>query len=387
MEATNRTAVVIGAGIGGLATARALVRQDIDVRAFERRPSLDEAQFGTGLTLWSNAVKALRRLGLGDEIENAGPHMERFDQRSWKGAKLSSWPIGELSRGFGAPTVNVTRERLHRMLSEALEPGVVTYGTTCSGFVQDDAGVTASFENREDAGGDVLVGADGINSTVRATMFGSEPPRYAGYTAWRGLVPFEHEGTPPQVFQQIWGPGSRFAFYHVDGERLYWIAVANAPKREQEAPAGVKGDLLERFRGWMEPVEAIIAATDEAAIQRMDIEDRDPVEHWGQGRVTLLGDAIHAMTFNVGQGACQAIEDAVVLADALAQDGDPVAALRAYEEQRKKRTAGMMKLARRIGRMAQWENPLAIRLRDQIWKQFLGRVGVKGQARHMRHEV
>jgi 2-polyprenyl-6-methoxyphenol hydroxylase-like FAD-dependent oxidoreductase len=332
-------------------------------------------------------VRALRKLGFGDAIENAGPHMERFDQRSWRGKLLSTWPIGELSRQFGAPTVNVTRERLHRMLSEALEPGVVTYGTTFSGFVQDGGGVTASFENHEDARGAVLVGADGINSAVRSAMFGAEPPHYAGYTAWRGLVPFQHERAPAQVFQQIWGPGSRFAFYHVDGERLYWIAVANAAQREAEAPAGAKAGLLERFQGWMEPVEAIIAATDEGAIQRMDIEDRDPAERWGEGRVTLLGDAIHAMTFNVGQGACQAIEDAVVLAASLREHGDPAAALRAYEGRRKQRTAGMMKLARRIGRMAQWENPLAWRLRDQIWKQFLGRVGVKGQARHMGHEL
>jgi 2-polyprenyl-6-methoxyphenol hydroxylase-like FAD-dependent oxidoreductase len=357
------------------------------VHAFERRPSLEEAQFGTGITLWSNAVKALRKLGLGEQIETAGPHMERFDQRSWQGTLLSSWPIGEMSRGFGAPTVNLTRERLHRILVEAIEPGVVTYGATCTGFVQDVDGVTVSFEKHDVARGDVLVGADGINSTVRSTMFGSEPPRYAGYTAWRGLVPFEHEAAPAQVFQQIWGPGSRFAFYHVDGERLYWIAVANAPKRQPDAPAGMKADLLERFRGWMAPVEAVIAATDERAIQRMDIEDRDPADRWGEGRVTLLGDAIHAMTFNVGQGACQAIEDAVALAESLRGDSDPVSALRAYEEQRKKRTAGMMKLARRIGRMAQWKSPLAVRVRDQIWKQFLGRVGVKGQARHMGHEV
>jgi 2-polyprenyl-6-methoxyphenol hydroxylase-like FAD-dependent oxidoreductase len=370
-----------------LCTAIALQRAGIDARVFERRPGLDEAQFGTGLSLWSNAVRALRKLGLGDEIESAGPHMERFDQRSWNGELLASWPIGDLGRRFGAPTVNLTRERLYRMLSDAVDEGVVTYDVRCTGFTQDAEGVTARFENGADARGDVLIGADGINSTVRATMFGSSPPRYAGYTAWRGLVPFEHERAPPQVFQQIWGPGSRFALYHVGDDRLYWIAVANAPKREPAPPGGPKADLLERFRGWMEPVEAIIAATDEAAIQRMDIEDRDPADRWGDGRVTLVGDAIHPMTFNVGQGACQAIEDSVALARALQAGGDRPAALRSYEAERKKRTAGMMSLARRIGRMAQWERPFACAVRDQIWKRFLGRVGVKGQARHMGHEV
>jgi 2-polyprenyl-6-methoxyphenol hydroxylase-like FAD-dependent oxidoreductase len=391
VEGTGRrsdgAAVVIGAGIGGLCTVIALRRAGIDARVFERRPSLEEAQFGTGLSVWSNAVKALRKLGLSDEIETAGPHMERFDQRSWKGELLASWPIGDMGRRFGAPTVNLTRERLHGMLNDALEQGVVTYGATCTGFTQDAGGVTANFESGPDAQGDVLIGADGIKSIVRATMFGSSPPRFAGYTAWRGLVPFQHERVPPQVFQQIWGRGSRFAFYHVDDDRLYWIAVRNAPMREPEAPAGGKADLLARFRGWMEPVEAIIAATDEAAIQRMDIEDRDPHDRWGDGRVTLVGDAIHPMTFNVGQGACQAIEDSVVLARALESDGDAVAALRAYEVERKERTAGMMRLARRIGRTAQWEHPLACALRDQIWKRFLGRVGVKGQAKFMGHDV
>lgn len=380
-------AIVVGAGIGGLSTAIALGRAGIEAHVFERRAQEEEVALGTGLSIWSNAVHALRQLALGEQIEGAGPHMERFEQRNWKGELLATWPIGDLGRTFGAPTVNLTRARLHALLGGALDDGTVTYGAVCTGFVQDATGVDVMFDGERRERTDVLVGADGINSAVRAGLFGTNPPRYAGYTAWRGLVPFHHDRVPPQVFQQIWGPGSRFAFYHVDDANLYWVAVANARMREPETEGGRKADLLERFRGWMEPVEEIIAATDERAVQRMDIEDRDPNDRWGEGRVTLVGDAIHPMAFNVGQGACQAIEDAVVLARRLVAEPDPVAALRSYEAERKERTASMIKLARRIGSMAQWDNPLACRLRDQIWKRALGRLGLKGQAQHMGHKV
>ena len=380
-------AIVVGAGIGGLSTAIALRGAGVDVRIFERRLQADQVALGTGLSIWSNAVHALRQLGLGEQVERAGPHMERFEQRNWRGELLSTWPIGDLGRRFGAPTVNLTRARLHSLLAGALDADAVTYGATCTGFVQDDVGVDVTFEGERRERADVLVGADGINSVVRATLFGTGPARYAGYTAWRGIVPFQDDRAPPQVFQQIWGPGSRFACYHVDDANLYWVAVANARMREPDAEGGRKADLLARFRGWTAPVEEIIAATDESAIQRMDIEDRDPSDAWGEGRVTLVGDAIHPMTFNVGQGACQAIEDAVVLARRLAAEPDPVVALRGYEGERKERTAGMIKLARRIGSMAQWDNPLACRLRDQIWKRALGRLGLKGQAQYMGHKA
>jgi 2-polyprenyl-6-methoxyphenol hydroxylase-like FAD-dependent oxidoreductase len=380
-------AIVVGGGIGGLSTAIALSRAGIEARVFERRAQEEDVALGTGLSIWSNAVHALRQLGLGEEIERAGPHMEHFEQRNWKGELLATWPIGDLGRRFGAPTVNLTRARLHALLGGALDDGTVTYGARCTGFVQDATGVDVRFDGKRRERADVLVGADGINSAVRADLLGPDPPRYAGYTAWRSLVPFHHDRVPPQVFQQLWGPGSRFAFYHVDDANLYWVAVANAPRREPEAEGGRRAELLERFRGWTEPVEEIIAATDERAVQRLDIEDRDPSDRWREGRVTLVGDAIHPMTFNVGQGACQAIEDAVVLARRLAAEPDPAAALRSYEEERKERTARMIKLARRIGSMAQWKSSLACRLRDQIWKRALGRLGLKGQAQHMGHRV
>src|SRR5438132_3812374 len=266
--------VVVVGGIGGLTTAIALRRVNLEPAVFERRERFEELQHGTGLTLWSNAIKALRQLGIGDQIEAAGLELEAFEQRSWRGGRLASWPIGQLARRTGAPSINLTRAALHRVLKGELGDGVVTLGAACIGVEQTGDEVIARFADGREVRSDVLVGADGINSVVRASLFGREEPRYAGYTAWRGLVAFEDPLAPRQLFVQIWGPGSRFAYYHVGGGQLYWIAVANARAREPGDPEGAKHELLRRFAGWTNPVEAILAATDEAAIQRMDIEDR-----------------------------------------------------------------------------------------------------------------
>jgi len=150
----------------------------------------------------------------------------------------------------------------------------------------------------------------------------------------------------------------------VGGGRTYWWATANEPAGEIDPPVGRKADLEQRFAGWWEPVQALLAATPESEILRNDILDREPVDRWGVGRVTLLGDAAHPMTPNLGQGACQAIEDAVALAAALAGSSDIVAALRAYERARQPRTARITRLARRMGQVFQWEHPIACRLRD-----------------------
>jgi len=179
------------------------------------------------------------------------------------------------------------------------------------------------------------------------------------------------------LFRITWGPGSRFAYYHVGGNRLFWFVVLNAREGGREID---KQKLQKHFRKWPEPAPSIIAATDASAIIRGDQRDLEPSTQWGEGRVTLLGDAAHAMTFNVGQGACQAIEDAVVLGRRLSQDGDVVSALRAYEEARMDRTADIQKQARKLGSIGRWSNPLLVRLRDKLFAKNLSGSLVKDMA-------
>jgi 2-polyprenyl-6-methoxyphenol hydroxylase-like FAD-dependent oxidoreductase len=163
----------------------------------------------------------------------------------------------------------------------------------------------------------------------------------------------------------LFGCGQRFVLAHLDRDHAHWIAVANAPEGGLETDKSI---LLQRYRGWMHPVEEVIQATEDKAIRRMDVVDRDPVRRWGEGRVTLLGDAAHPLTWDLGQGSCQAIEDAVVLEKCLGATDDIVAGLRTYENRRRVRTALLVSQSRRIGWAASWENPAACRLRDQLLK-------------------
>jgi 2-polyprenyl-6-methoxyphenol hydroxylase-like FAD-dependent oxidoreductase len=375
--------VIVGAGVGGLSTAIALSRIGAEVTVLERLDGPDQLQAGSGLTIWSNASKALARLDLADEVQRIGTPMTAFENRTRTGELMTTWPVAEISARVGAPTVNLTRAALHRVLGEALDPVTIHHGAQVVSFADDGAAVEVTAADERRWTSDIVVGADGIGSTVRHALNPDWQPRYAGYVAWRGLLPFEHARVPHEAFQQFWGPGMRFAFYYVGDQDLYWIAIANAPAGATDNPGRVCEDLVERYRGWADPITEIIAATAEQAILRTDISDVDPAATWGRGRATLLGDAAHAMTFNVGQGACTAIEDAVVLADRLDNADDKEAALRAYEAESRARTLPLQRLGRRIGKMAMWSNPVATGVRDFMWRHVVG----PSAAKHLENQI
>ena len=214
-----------------------------------------------------------------------------------------------------------------------------------------------------------MIGADGIFSTVRAQLFDEERPRYAGLTAWRAVARFEHELLPPGASLDLWGRDAEFGLLPLGRRRVYWFGTKSAPEGESDEPIGRKRELLERFQDWQEPVKAAIGATEEAEILRNDIYDREPSKRWGAGRVTLLGDAAHPMTPHLGQGACQAIEDAVVLADSLSKEKDVASAPSLYESMRIPRTNRVVRQSRRIGRLIRLESPFLCRLRDETIKR------------------
>jgi 2-polyprenyl-6-methoxyphenol hydroxylase-like FAD-dependent oxidoreductase len=341
-------AMIVGAGIGGLTTAIALRRAGIEATVFERAGEIKEV--GAGILLAANAVRALGELGLLHEVRQLGTPASAGRIHSWRGKTLAEVPARELEKTFGAPSVAVHRADLQGfLLKEAGEKNVVL-GENCSGFEQDDAGVTAIFADGTVERGELLIGADGLYSTVRARLFGREKPRYAGYTAWRAVVKPGRELLPWGTGFESWGRGVRFGCAHIGGVRVYWFATRNAPEGERDSPlgspSGPKVALRRLFDGWHHPVPDLIAETEEWAIRRDDLYDRAPLSgSWGEGRVTLLGDAAHPATPNLGQGACQAIEDAVVLARCLeqivranAKDSVP-SALRRYEGLRGERTA------------------------------------------------
>jgi 2-polyprenyl-6-methoxyphenol hydroxylase-like FAD-dependent oxidoreductase len=314
---------------------------------------------GAGLALQPNAMKALALLGLDGALAAQGAVAHRAAILDDRGRPLgAAVDIDAISKEAGALTVAIHRARLHRVLLDAAGD-VVRLGTRVLGYESSDHAVEVRLEGAT-LRADLLVGADGLHSAVRAQMLGAAAPVYAGYTSWRGVTT-PGALAPPDGTSESWGRGLRFGMVGVGHGEIYWFAVANAP------PGGKDGDvhaaLLARFGDWHRPVRATIEATPVERIVRTDIADRPPVTQWHTGRVVLLGDAAHPMTPNLGQGACQAIEDAVVL-DRCLQDRDVERALLDYEARRVARANGMVVGARRMGAVAQWQNPLAVGLRN-----------------------
>lgn len=357
-------AIIIGGGIGGLCAAIALHRAGLMAHVYERAPDLQPV--GAGLSLWVNAVRALDQLGLGDGLRALSAPEFRGTVRNAKGKPLSRASYESIAHRFGGASYVVHRADLQQLLLNAVSEGVLQLGRECVSISQSGTRVNATFADGFRAEGDLLIGADGIHSLIRQTLFGAQKPRYAGYTAWRGVTTFPGSAARKAGGSESWGRGRRFGITFMNQDRVYWFAVNNAPEHADDAPDGQKALLQSLFKGWHWPVEALIEATPEDQILRNDIIDRPPIEHWTVGRITLLGDAAHPMTPNMGQGACQAIEDAVVLGKQLVgADGIP-AALRRYEAARIPRTTRIVNQSYQLGRLANSGNRLVCALRDFV---------------------
>ena len=260
----------------------------------------------------------------------------------------------------GAPALGLHRATVHAVLADQLGSAELRLGSPVSSVAADQAVVTLG--SGEELHGSVVVGADGLRSALRQALFGASAPRYSGYYCWRGVTgasPF-----PGDWAGEHWGAGRRFGGCAIDGGRLYWFLVASGP------PGGTDSDtaaaVSQAAAGFPAEVRQAVRDTPAAAIRRDDISDRPPTTRWGSARVTLIGDAAHPMTPNLGQGACQAIEDAVVLTELIGRHGPGPAALRRYEALRQPRANAVVEIAYRIGRVAQWSGPARCRLRDTL---------------------
>jgi 2-polyprenyl-6-methoxyphenol hydroxylase-like FAD-dependent oxidoreductase len=350
-------AIVVGGGIGGLAAGIGLQKAGLEVTVCERMPELKEV--GSGLTLWTNAMRALGKLGVADPVGARGAVVEHLENRDWRGEEFTTLPIHKIGEKFGAPCVSIHRAELQGALASCLAPGTLRLGVQCTGFTQDDGGVTVQFSDGREQRADVLVGADGIKSAIRAQLFGASPPRYSGYTCWRSAARLQHPGLSPTLYTQLYGPGSTFGIFPIGPGYVSWYGTKMTPagggtgkspdwKREAQA----------EFKEWYEPVRAVIDATPETGFSRQDIYDLEPIDLWSKGRVTLLGDAAHATTPTLGQGGCMAIEDSVVLARCLSEGSDVPTSLRRYSDQRFRRANGIVRQARRHGVLYHADNPV-----------------------------
>jgi 2-polyprenyl-6-methoxyphenol hydroxylase-like FAD-dependent oxidoreductase len=356
--------VVVGAGIGGLATSIALREADLEVVVLERAPDLAKVELGAGVTLWANAMLILDRLGVSAEIRERGAILKCFEQRTARGRLLSRWPLEEMARRLGAPICGINRPDLHAALVGGAGAQVRT-GCNVERFEQTGGAVSVALSAGAGESGDVLIGADGIDSTIRRQLLGAQAPRHSGLTMWRANVPYDEAIAPSVDFIAWWGAGTKFVVFRSGPERLSWEGIVTSAPGGQDAPGGRKRAVLERFRGFTDPVLPVIEATSEEAIFRTDVFDRPPDKQWGRERVTLLGDAAHPMTFAVGQGAAQALEDALAIGRVLGgQPADLDAALRAYERPRIARAARFQTMAWRLARAGALEGRPAQALRN-----------------------
>lgn len=362
MNHSDTRCIVIGGGIGGLTAALALRRVGVAVSVFEQAPAIEAV--GAGISLWSNAMQALRQVGVDERIAALGTRLTGGHVMTSGGKRLSRMAYRDITPPDAAPSVCVHRADLQGALLEALGDDDLTTGAACTGVETNDGEAVAAFADGRRERADMLIGADGIHSAVRRNLFGDEATRYAGHTCWRGMCPYENDELSRGESVLTIGRGGKFGLFPCGDGRAYWFAVHQCPAKGTDGDDGRKADVLRLIDGWRGPAIDAVTATDESAILRNDLVDRPPRQAWGRGRVTLLGDSIHATTPNLGQGACQAIESAITLA-ACVRDGDDLeATLRAYESRRRARTAMVTRQSWKLGRTLVMRQPLLIAARD-----------------------
>jgi salicylate hydroxylase len=374
MNGRDMRIAVVGGGLGGVTAAAAMVRRGLDVTVLESADSLRED--GAGMHLGPNGTRLLRRLGLSDALAREAVRPRALEVRTADGGLIVRQPMGEMwEERYGSPYLTVRRGALHRMIAGLVPPDRVLTGKHLVRHEESAAGVRLWFADGSQARADVLIGADGARSRVRRAIAGADRAVHSGSSALRGIV--EARLVPAlsvRLMYMFVGPAARLLCYPIDGGRrfTYVVVVPSAePLEESWTSAAEPADLARALAGWGSAAarQVVAAATD---IRCWGLYDREPLERWSSGRTTLLGDAAHPMLPHHGQGANQAVEDAVTLAVLLGgapRDADGIAeTLRLYEEARRPHTARVQLGSREGGmRPEPGNNPLDRMVKDTEW--------------------
>jgi 2-polyprenyl-6-methoxyphenol hydroxylase-like FAD-dependent oxidoreductase len=343
---------IIGGGIGGLTAAVAFKEFGFECEVFEQAPELFDV--GAAIAIWPNAMRVLERLNLAEKILAEAGVMEEIRWVDRHGWLINQVSIAESNESQKHPAVALHRADLQSALLEALPESSIHLGHTLVHHSEHGDKMVASFANGHSIEADFLIGADGIHSRVRSDFLKDGDPVSRGYTVWRGISSLSPEAIPPATAIEFYGSGKRFGLGPVGLGRIGWWATANVVATDE---------LSQLFEGWYPAVLKLIRSTPSSSILKTAAFDRPANRNWGKGRMTLLGDAIHPTTPNLGQGGCLAMEDALVLARSFQKYGAAEQALRQYELCRYKRTATVSRYSRYYGSVGQWENVFGRALR------------------------
>ncbi|MEW5848863.1 MAG: FAD-dependent monooxygenase [Myxococcota bacterium] len=356
------TILVVGGGIGGLTLAAALKKRGVAVEVWERAPQFKP--LGAGIVMSINAMAVLRGLGLGTLAEEKGWTVHQLDVTDETGRVLSGIDITGIASVHGE-SVALHRAALHEVLLHGCDGVTIRPGTTAEDIRQDGDRVRVKDNHGGEQEFSLVVGADGLHSQVRTLVFGRIPTRYSGYTCWRAVVPFDVGNSHRSV--EMWGRGKRVGLVPISKDRVYMFTTLNAPAGMADPVEGRLERFRERFAEFGDLAPAIIRAVRQPeALLHHDLEQIE-VAPWVKGRVVLLGDAAHAMTPNMGQGAAMAIEDAAVLSRLIAEQGITDESLARYEALRRPRVHTIQSTSWRLGRVAQWQNAMACRVRNAMF--------------------
>jgi salicylate hydroxylase len=362
MARTPKVAI-IGGGIGGLSAALAMQQRGFEVEVYEQSPELSE--IGAGLNLSPNALKAFRALGVEDAATSIGFEPDFQLIRSWRSGRIifRQPRKGALEARFGAGHLTVHRADLLEVLSRPLPERIFRLGARCTAVIPGVKSAAARFADGSEIEADVIVGADGIRSVVRESLFGPEAPRFTGCVCWRGLVPMDKvpRGLISGDSTMYMGPHGHVVHYLVRrGELVNFVAHYDSDAWTEESWTREcdRSELMQTYAGWHDTLLRLYECADR--YYKWALYDRDPPERWSKGRATLLGDSAHAMLPYLGQGACMAIEDGYMLAATMARTPDDLdAALALYEQVRVPRTRRTVLGSRERARVNHLASPWA----------------------------
>ena len=353
---------IIGGGIAGLSAANALQQTGITALVFEAAPAF--APVGAGLTLAANAIQALDRLHLSAAVMEKGAQVHQLRICSGRGKVLSKVNMLPHDSQYPLQMIAIHRAQLHDILLSGINTDAAITGKRTVACTHTTAGYQISFADGSGCLAQAVIVADGIHSPIRSQLLPGVKPRYAGYTCWRGIA--TNSGIRLDGATETWGAGCRFGMVPVNDTDIYWYACINTTPGNKTLQQFSITDIADRFSRFHDPVVQVILATAPGHMVWGDICDLAPLKRFAFDQLVLIGDAAHATTPNLGQGACMAIEDAVILADELKRNSNVAHAFRSFEQRRIQRTTHIVNESWRMGRIAQMDQPVPVFLRNLL---------------------